>query len=178
MWWHFQVCQIMTFNYCFMKLLGAPYSGSRVKRFAWSCDPLRSQLVLRMRITTSPELVCSLCRSPLTLFKRSSRLSAMIPFFTLRSAFVTLNGLLWRACRDRRWWVTEALANTLAVMHEHVKDQKKPVNQKTKQRWTPSPPKKLMGFVLGERRRGQKAERLHGVVHLRAASPVTERSSK
>lgn len=125
MWWHFQVCQIMTFNYCFMKLLGAPYSGSRVKRFAWSCDPLRLQLVLRMRITTSPELVCSLCRSPLTLFMRSSRLSAMIPFFTLRSAFVTLNGLLWRACRDRRWWVTEALANTLAVMHEHVKDQNK-----------------------------------------------------
>lgn len=53
----------------------------------------------------------------LTLFIRSSNMSAMMPFFTLRSAFVTLKGLGRGTRPNRSCWVMEALADTLAVTH-------------------------------------------------------------
>lgn len=53
----------------------------------------------------------------LALFIRSFSASAMMPFFTLRSAFVTLKGFSRRARPDSSCWVMEALAETLADTH-------------------------------------------------------------
>lgn len=66
-------------------------------------------------ITLPPSALST--RSLSTLFIRSSSVSAMMPFFALRSAFVTLKGLGRGARPDRSCWVMEALAETLAVTH-------------------------------------------------------------
>lgn len=57
--------------------------------------------------------VITLTSQPLlTLLIRSSRVSAIMPFFMLWSAFVTLKGLSRGVRPDRSCWVMEALAVT------------------------------------------------------------------
>ena len=64
----------------------------------------------------------------LTLLMRSCRLSAMMPFFTLRSKMVTRKGLAGAVLAVRSCWVMEALAETPSVTrlpyrHKHTSNQ-------------------------------------------------------
>lgn len=103
-----------------------------------------------------------------TLLIRSARLYAMIPFFKLRSAFVTLNGLGRDARPVRSCCVMEALAVThlrtatshnlcsfFGFLEQHI--------QPT-----------VECLLLGEGRCSQNAEGLHCVIHLCYPSPATE----
>lgn len=108
----------------------------------------------------------------LTLFIRSCSISAMMPFFTLRSAFVTLKGLGRGARPERSCWVIEALADMLAVTHLRT-DKRQDDTVCTFQMWNLGRlPCWMHGAVLllGEGRWSQKAEGLHSIIHLR---PVT-----
>lgn len=107
----------------------------------------------------------------LTLLIRSSRVSAMMPFFMLRSAFVTLKGLSRGARPDRSCWVMEALAVThlrKAIRHTFIM-----LNCQLLWQCWPSYPTQGAELLLGEGRWSQKAEGIHSVIHQRAPPPAT-----
>lgn len=105
---------------------------------------------------------------PFTLLIKSPRLYAMIPFFKLRSAFVTLKGLGRDARPVRSCCVMEALAVThlqtatshilcsfFSFLEQHIQ-------------------LVMQCLLLGEGRCCQDAEGFHCVIHLSYLSPATE----
>lgn len=113
----------------------------------------------------------------LTLFVRSSSMSAIIPFFTLRSAFVTLKGFGRGTRPDRSCWVMEALADTLAVTHLRKRCKtsghqliyfKKNFLKMAKELRVTT----ITKHLLGEVRWREKAEWPHRIIHMRTTRPA------